>query len=98
MIEETKNRIIEMAWEDRTPFDAIQDQFGVSEKDVKTNMRKKLSNYKETAFNKLFQTCPSTADTTNNPKYKKYKNAKKHALLPYLWKLTETNFNEVKLT
>ena len=42
MIEETKNRIIEMAWEDRTPFDAIQDQFGVSEKDVKTNMRKNL--------------------------------------------------------
>ena len=34
MIEETKNRIIEMAWEDRTPFDAIKDQFGISEKDV----------------------------------------------------------------
>ena len=34
MTEETKNRIIEMAWEDRTPFDAIKDQFDMSEKDV----------------------------------------------------------------
>ena len=32
MTEETKNRIIEMAWEDRTPFDAIEDQFALSEK------------------------------------------------------------------
>ena len=42
MIEETKNRIIEMAWEDRTPFDAITDQFGISEKDVIAIMRKNL--------------------------------------------------------
>ena len=42
MIEETKNRIIEMAWEDRTPFDAIKDQFGISEKDVIKIMRRNL--------------------------------------------------------
>ena len=42
MTEETKNRIIEMAWEDRTPFDAIKDQFGTSEKDVIAIMRKNL--------------------------------------------------------
>ena len=28
------DRIIEMAWEDRTSFDAIEKQFGVVEKDV----------------------------------------------------------------
>jgi len=28
------DRIIEMAWEDRTPFDAITLQFGLSEKEV----------------------------------------------------------------
>ena len=28
------NRIIEMAWEDRTPFEAIEFQFGLKEKDV----------------------------------------------------------------
>ena len=42
MIEETKNRIIEMAWEDRTPFDAIKDQFAISEKDVIKIMRRNL--------------------------------------------------------
>jgi len=29
------NRIIEMAWEDRTPFDAIKIQFGLNENEVK---------------------------------------------------------------
>ncbi|MCB0616377.1 MAG: DUF2805 domain-containing protein, partial [Phaeodactylibacter sp.] len=28
------NRIVEMAWEDRTPFDAIEAQFGVTEAEV----------------------------------------------------------------
>lgn len=37
-----KNRIIEMAWEDRTPFEAIEYQFGYTEKDVIALMRKEL--------------------------------------------------------
>lgn len=36
------DRIIEMAWEDRTPFEAIQFQFGLSESDVIKLMRKEL--------------------------------------------------------
>jgi len=42
------DRIIEMAWEDRTPFDAIKFQFGLSEADVKALMKKELkfSSYK----------------------------------------------------
>lgn len=36
------NRIIEMAWEDRTPFDAIKIQFGLSEKEVIKLMRQHL--------------------------------------------------------
>ena len=42
------NRIIEMAWEDRTPFDAIKFQFGLLEADVKALMKKELkfSSYK----------------------------------------------------
>ena len=28
------DRIIEMAWEDRTPFEAIQAQFGIRESEV----------------------------------------------------------------
>lgn len=36
------DRIIEMAWEDRTPFEAIELQFGLSEKDVIELMRKQM--------------------------------------------------------
>jgi uncharacterized protein (TIGR03643 family) len=35
-------RIIEMAWEDRTPFEAIESQFGLKEKDVIPLMRQWL--------------------------------------------------------
>jgi len=37
-----KDRIIEMAWEDRTPFDAIETQFGVAEKEVISIMRTEM--------------------------------------------------------
>ena len=33
------DRIIEMAWEDRTPFEAIAIQFGIAEKEVIECMR-----------------------------------------------------------
>lgn len=36
------DRIIEMAWEDRTPFDAILFQFGLREDDVKALMKREL--------------------------------------------------------
>lgn len=36
------DRIIEMAWEDRTPFEAIEMQFGLQEKEVITLMRKEM--------------------------------------------------------
>jgi len=41
------DRIIEMAWEDRTPFEAILIQFGLAEKDVIKVMR---GNLKESSF------------------------------------------------
>ena len=42
------SRIIEMAWEDRTSFDAIQDAYGLNEKEVKELMKSQLqpSSYK----------------------------------------------------
>lgn len=39
---EQKDRIIEMAWEDRTPFEAIEFQFGITESDVIEVMRTEL--------------------------------------------------------
>ncbi len=46
--EEDTSRIVEMAWEDRTPFDAILTQFDVPEKDVIKLMKQemKLSSWK----------------------------------------------------
>jgi len=42
------SRLIEMAWEDRTPFDAIEQNFGLSEPQVIALMRKEL---KRSSFN-----------------------------------------------
>lgn len=36
------DRIIEMAWEDRTPFDAIEAQFGLTEQEVIAVMRREM--------------------------------------------------------
>ena len=36
------SRIIEMAWEDRTTFDSIKDQFGLNESEVIKIMRKNM--------------------------------------------------------
>ena len=41
------DRIIEMAWEDRTPFDAIFFQFGIKENEVRKIMR---THMKESSF------------------------------------------------
>ncbi len=46
--EKDLDRIIEMAWEDRTPFEAILFQFGLMEKDVIKLMRHHL---KRSSFN-----------------------------------------------
>ena len=48
MTEAETDRIIEMAWEDRTPFEAIKIQFGFTESDVISLMRKEL---KRSSFN-----------------------------------------------
>lgn len=39
---ETISRVIEMAWEDRTPFDAIETQYGLSEAQVIALMRREM--------------------------------------------------------
>ncbi|WP_404413966.1 TIGR03643 family protein [Vreelandella aquamarina] len=40
--EDEQSRIIEMAWEDRTPFEAIESLFGLGEPDVIKIMRHQL--------------------------------------------------------
>lgn len=49
LTDEAKDRIIQMAWEDRTPFEAIAFQFGLSESEVIKLMRTQL---KRSSFNR----------------------------------------------
>ena len=41
--EEDVNRLIEMAWQDRVPFDIIYQQYGLTENQLKNKMRKLLT-------------------------------------------------------
>jgi len=51
------DRIIEMAWEDRTPFDAIKFQFGLAEADVKALMKKELKFRSYILWRKRVENC-----------------------------------------
>ena len=69
------NRVIEMAWEDRTTFDAIKDQFGISEADVIKLMRKNLKNRSFKLWRKRVSgrnTKHRYSSKTINPRFKSY--------------------------
>jgi uncharacterized protein (TIGR03643 family) len=57
------DRIIEMAWEDRTPFSAIEHQFGLTEADVIQLMRSEL---KRSSFNRWRKRVNSGVSTKND--------------------------------
>ena len=59
------DRIIEMAWEDRTPFEAIEYQFTLKEEDVIKLMRKEL---KRTSFNNWRKRVNSGVSSKHNKK------------------------------
>ena len=42
MIDDDLNRIIEMAWEDRTPFDVIYKEFDITQNELERLMRNNL--------------------------------------------------------
>ena len=58
------DRIIEMCWEDRTPFEAIEYQFGLKEEDAIKIMRRTLNRnhlkFGEREFQKEYKTYGST--------------------------------------
>jgi uncharacterized protein (TIGR03643 family) len=70
-----ENRIIEMAWEDRTTFDAIKDQYGISEPDVIKLMRKNLKRNSFKLWRKRVsgrKTKHRTSSQTKTPRFKSY--------------------------
>ena len=49
------DRVIEMAWEDRTPFEAITFQFGLTEKEVIQIMRREMKSKSSAMWRKRVQ-------------------------------------------
>ena len=67
----TIDRIIEMAWEDRTPFEAIRYQFGLSESDVISLMRKEMKSSSFRMWRKRVSGRKTKHAATNpNPSYR----------------------------
>jgi uncharacterized protein (TIGR03643 family) len=61
------DRIIEMAWEDRTPFSAIEVQFGLTEADVIQLMRSELKRSSFNRWRKRVNSGVSTKHDINRP-------------------------------
>ena len=72
------DRIIEMAWEDRTPFDAIKNQFGFTEKDVIKIMRNNLKPSSFRLWRKRVSGRKTKHSVTSNPKHYRFKTQKQH--------------------
>jgi uncharacterized protein (TIGR03643 family) len=81
MDERDLDRIIEMAWEDRTPFEAIKYQFGFSEKDVIKTMRNHL---KRSSFKRWRKRVNSGTSQKNlhkrNPEITRFKCSRQKAI------------------
>jgi|TARA_B110000908_G_scaffold45132_1_gene54976 uncharacterized protein (TIGR03643 family) len=75
------DRIIEMAWEDRTPFEAILFQFGCTEKDVIKLMR---GNLKESSFKRWRKRVNSGVSKKHlkkrNPEISRFKCSRQNAI------------------
>ena len=67
MTEEDIDRIIEMAWEDRTPFEAIEYQFGVPEREVIKIMRLRLKRSSFNLWRKRVNSGPSQKHAKKQP-------------------------------
>lgn len=74
--EEDLDRIIEMAWEDRTPFEAIEHQFGIKENDVRKIMRENLKRSSFERWRKRVKGRKTKHSKTSEAKRFKSKNQK----------------------
>ena len=67
------DRVIEMAWEDRTPFDAIFAQFGLREADVKALMKKELKFSSYRLWRERVENCQTKHIKKRNPEIDRFK-------------------------
>ncbi len=75
------DRIIEMAWEDKTPFEAILLQFGLTESDVIQVMRRNL---KESSFKRWRKRVQSGVSQKHlkkrNPEINRFKSSRQKSI------------------
>ncbi len=67
------DRIIEMAWEDRTPFDAIEMQFGLKEADVKKLMKRELKFSSYRLWRERVENCKTKHAKTRSKNINRFK-------------------------
>lgn len=67
------DRIVEMAWEDRTPFDAIESQFGVPEAEVIKIMRREMKESSFKMWRKRVQGRKTKHKIKSEPELKRFK-------------------------
>ncbi len=75
-----KDRIIEMAWEDRTPFDAIKVQFGLREQDVRNLMKANLKHSSYVLWRKRVENCATKHRSKRNESIKRFKCSRQKAI------------------
>ena len=67
------DRVVEMAWEDRTSFDAIERQFGLTEKEVITIMRRQMKPSSFKMWRKRVQNRKTKHDTLKADDFSRFK-------------------------
>lgn len=67
------DRVIEMAWEDRTPFDAIRAQFGLHEDEVKKIMRAQLLAKSYTKWRERVESCKTKHSKTRSEDIERFR-------------------------
>ena len=80
LTDEVKDRIIEMAWEDRTPFDAIKFQFGFNEQDVRNLMKATLKHSSYVLWRKRVENCATKHRSKRNESIKRFKCSRQKAI------------------
>jgi len=74
------NRIIEVAWEDRTPFDTIKLQFGLNESEVETLMKRELEFRSYILWRKRVEACKTKHVKTRSHNTSRFKSTSQRAI------------------
>ncbi|MFC4736629.1 TIGR03643 family protein [Bacillus daqingensis] len=70
---EEVDRVIEMAWEDRTPFEAIELQVGLKEKEVVKLMRREMKRSSFTMWRKRVSGRKTKHSRKRSPRVERFK-------------------------